>query len=217
MILQLRAQLLIWSLKLIVRTLFTPYSKFLYTCVDPLDCVEGNSFDCSFARKLVDKFLKDHETALTPYGYNIFYTYIDTCFCHPNKLNLLFFQNVSLQSLQEKLSESNLHVIFWNKQFHTAIKRKNRIYVLDPNLSSFDAREIWRCLETVDGPGATLATIRGEHKCNSPDCQLAFTSSFNLKRHNYVHPTSSGSKELDILKHRAEFGNCWDSASYINC
>jgi hypothetical protein len=65
----------------------------------------------------------------------------------------------------------------------------------------------------VDGPGATLATIRGEHKCNSPDCQLAFTSSFNLKRHNYVHPTSSGSKELDILKHRAEFGNCWDSLS----
>lgn len=144
-------------------------------------------------RKLLDKFLKDHDTELTPHG---------------------------LQSLQEELSETNIHVIFWNKQFHTAIKCNNRIFVLDPSLSSFDAHEIWRSLDSVDGAGATLASVTnpmsgqsGEHKCISPDCLLAFTSSFNLRRHNYVHHTSSGSKELDILQHRTEFSNCWDSLS----
>ncbi|XP_040244662.1 uncharacterized protein [Aegilops tauschii subsp. strangulata] len=141
-------------------------------------------------RELLDKFLKDHDTELTPHG---------------------------LQSLQEELSETNIHVIFWNKQFHTAIKCNNRIFVLDPSLSSFDAGKIWRSLDSVDGAGETLASVSypksGEHKCISPDCLLAFNSPFNLRRHNYVHHTSSGSKELDILQHRTEFSNCWDSLS----
>ncbi|EMS61662.1 hypothetical protein TRIUR3_32611 [Triticum urartu] len=76
--------------------------------------------------KLLDKFLKDHDTELTPYG---------------------------LRNLQEELSETDICVIFWNKQFHTAIK--------------------------VDGAGATLASL--------PD--------------------------PDILQHRSEYSNFWDSLS----
>lgn len=70
MIVQLRAHLLIWRLKIIVRTLFIHYSKF-FVCVDPLDCEKDSSFDCSFAGKLLDKFLKDHDAELTRHGYNI--------------------------------------------------------------------------------------------------------------------------------------------------
>lgn len=43
-------------------------------------------------------------------------------FLTPVNLICFFFQPVSLQSLQEELSETDIHVIFWNKQFHTAIK-----------------------------------------------------------------------------------------------
>ncbi|XP_037480598.1 uncharacterized protein LOC119357945 [Triticum dicoccoides] len=130
--------------------------------------------------KLLDKFLKDHDTELTPYGYNI-----STLFC-----------------------------------FHTAIKCNNRIFVLNPSLRSFDEQKIWRSLDTVDGAGATLASLpdpisgkSGEFICINSDCLLAFTSSFNLQRHNYVNHTSSGSTKLDILQHRSEYSNCWDSLS----
>ncbi|XP_037478006.1 uncharacterized protein LOC119355319 isoform X3 [Triticum dicoccoides] len=143
--------------------------------------------------KLLDKFLKDHDTELTPYG---------------------------LRNLQEELSETDICVIFWNKQFHTAIKCNNRIFVLNPSLRSFDEQKIWRSLDTVDGAGATLASLpdpisgkSGEFICINSDCLLAFTSSFNLQRHNYVNHTSSGSTELDILQHRSEYSNCWDSLS----
>ncbi|XP_044457721.1 uncharacterized protein [Triticum aestivum] len=143
--------------------------------------------------KLLDKFLKDHDTELTPYG---------------------------LRNLQEELSETDICVIFWNKQFHTAIKCNNRIFVLNPSLRSFDEQKIWRSLDIVDGAGATLASLpdpisgkSGEFICINSDCLLAFTSSFNLQRHNYVNHTSSGSTELDILQHRSEYSNCWDSLS----